>query len=100
MIDGCRSQDGVEYPHTPRDKSLWRDPAWLGEHGRSAVSADELLKLPEVDRAVRKAGLLRAEAICLRLYTGRRQPFTTTRRARAHPFAGMGTLCRSPRSGL
>jgi hypothetical protein len=64
------SQDGVEYPHTPREKSLWRDPTWVGEFGRSVIPVDELLRLPEVDRAVRKAGLLRTEVICLRLYTG------------------------------
>ena len=64
-------QAGVDYPHTPRDKSQWKGGhGWIGECGRDVMAVDELLKLPEVDVEVRKAGLLRGEVICLRLYTG------------------------------
>ena len=61
----------MEYAHTPRDKSQWKgDHGWIGECGRDVIAVDELLRYPQVDVEVRKAGLLREEVICLRLYTG------------------------------
>ena len=68
-------QEGAEYPHTPKERSLWKDPSWLGECGRVPIPLETLLADPEVAKQVRKAGLLRAEIICLRLYTGKYYQF-------------------------
>ena len=84
-------RQGFAYPHTPSDKSQWgsNPKGWKGEHGRDAMSvevyfpdhsdaASLLQSLPQatqelVVRArekIEEAGLLRAEVIGLRLYTG------------------------------
>ena len=64
-------QPNTNYPHCPKDPKDW--PAghdWKGEHGREAVSIDELLARPEQALRVRQAGLRRDESISMRLYTG------------------------------
>jgi hypothetical protein len=58
---------GFEYPHTPKDKGSWRPGNdWKGACGREA----EELELFMAKSQVQMAGLLRAEVIGLRLYTG------------------------------
>jgi hypothetical protein len=58
---------GFEYPHTPKDKGGWRHGNdWKGSCGREA----EELELFMAKSQVKTAGLLEAEVIGLRLYTG------------------------------
>ena len=88
---------GADYPHTPRDSRLWKNgtysetnkQGWKGEHGRDPIALDAFL--PDHPEAaallaalpagvqdfvlaargvIKKAGLLRVEVACLRLYTG------------------------------
>ena len=79
-------KEGVRYPHTPHDKSQWlswrgplgcrsrvirsecppEEAKWKGQCGRNAESLDVHMMKPEV----RRAKLIMAEVIGLRLYTG------------------------------
>ena len=57
------------FPHTPKDRSQWRDAhklVWKGTHGRDEV---ELIEFTEHDIA-KNACLHEEEVIVLRLYTG------------------------------
>ena len=64
-------REGIPYPHTPRDRSQWAvGNDWKGEQDRDIVPLDELLERAGVKAEVERAGLLREEVICLRLYTG------------------------------
>ena len=63
--------DGYCYPHTPRDKRLWKeDCGWKGECGRDVEQVDLFLKDPTNCQIVASAKLTRDEVIGLRLYTG------------------------------
>jgi hypothetical protein len=58
---------GKAYPHTPKNKADWEKPNdWKGEHGREVAALDSFMQLEEVT----KAGVIPAEVIGLRLYTG------------------------------
>jgi hypothetical protein len=58
---------GFEYPHTPKDKGSWRPGNdWKGACGREAEELELFMAKPQVQIS----GLLRAEVIGLRLYTG------------------------------
>ena len=62
---------GVEYPHTPYDKTKWRPGSeWTGHQGRQVVPLSELVEQAQVKDQMAKAGLRAEEVICLRLYTG------------------------------
>jgi hypothetical protein len=64
-------KDGIEYPHTPQDRRLWKGSCnWKGDRGRDVVPIKKLLERPAVAVQVTRAGLLEEEAVCLRLYTG------------------------------
>ena len=67
----CPKEHGADYPHTPRDKALWKvGNAWKGEHGREVIKLADVLSNAAVQLHVNKAGLIEVEVICLRLYTG------------------------------
>ena len=60
-------REGFPYPHTPRDKALWRGGnKWKGKEGRDVIPLGIFLEKAEVKRA----GLIKEEVIGLRLYTG------------------------------
>jgi hypothetical protein len=60
-------KDGVAYPHTPKDKTLWpKERKWKGENGRETKD----LAVFMAKKKVRLAGLSKGEVIALRLYTG------------------------------
>ena len=68
---------GSDYPHTPRDKSQWKDQThlpvgerWRGEYGRDIICLKDFLAQPAVEQERKKAGLLEDEIIAARLYTG------------------------------
>ncbi len=60
------SDDPFKYPHTPADRSYWRQNHWTGEHGRDVQRLDHFLIKTEVSTAQ----LMKGEVIALRLYTG------------------------------
>jgi hypothetical protein len=62
-------KDGVAYPHTPKDKTLWpsdRKLEWKGENGRETKDLAVFMATAQV----RLAGLSEAEVIALRLVSG------------------------------
>ncbi len=60
-------QDGVQYPHTPKDKSKWpKSCGWKGACGREVQSLAMFMDTQQVV----KAGLGQDEVVGLRLYTG------------------------------
>jgi hypothetical protein len=67
----CPKETGADYPHTPRDRTLWKSGhAWKGEHGRDVIKLADVLSNAAVQHHVNRAGLIEVEVICLRLYTG------------------------------
>jgi hypothetical protein len=62
---------GFRYPHTPMNKSEWPDgTTWKGDCGRKEVKIEDFLAVAEVKERVTEAGLVKTEAIGLRLYSG------------------------------
>jgi hypothetical protein len=62
-------KEGVPYPHTPKDKTLWpneRKLEWKGENGREPANLEVFM----VTEQVRLAGLMKEEVIALRLVSG------------------------------
>jgi hypothetical protein len=60
-------KEGVAYPHTPKDKTLWPiEKKWKGDNGREFENLEVLM----AKKQVTLAGLLEMEVIALRLYTG------------------------------
>ena len=60
-------KEGVQYPHTPKDKTLWEvGCVWIGDCGRIAEKLEVFKAAPEV----KQAGLIESELAGLRLYTG------------------------------
>jgi hypothetical protein len=62
-------KEGVPYPHTPKDKTLWpseRKLEWKGDNGRDTENLEEFMKIKQV----RSAGLMKEEVIALRLVSG------------------------------
>ena len=57
---------GFEYPHTPKDKRLWKNKEWKGQRGRDVIELREFRDSAQSKRA----GLKKVEVISLRLYTG------------------------------
>ncbi len=90
-------KEGTEYPHTPSDKSKWKPDkvwsnenpdGWKGDRGRDPIrleaflggttgsnglelfSPEEVTRLEEARKEVKRAGLKKPEVLGLRLYTG------------------------------
>jgi hypothetical protein len=60
-------KEGVPYPHTPKDKTLWPSKEnWKGDSGRETKNLD----VYTAEKQVKLAGLMKEEVIGLRLYTG------------------------------
>jgi NLR family CARD domain-containing protein 3 len=74
-------QVGVDYPHTPREKSKWKSQEWLGDCGREITPLETFTSSSIAQQADLKVG----EIIALRLYTG---PMYTLYNAvlRKHPL--------------
>jgi hypothetical protein len=62
--------EGLDYPHTPKDKTQWKpQPAgeeWKGECGRDEEELEMFLQMERV----KQAGLEESEVIGIRLYSG------------------------------
>ena len=59
--------DGADYPHTPSDKTKWKQGnSWRGNHGREVLKIEHFMDEEEVKRAA----LIREEVAALRLCTG------------------------------